>query len=236
MDDPAFPKEHRGLVVKQGNTALPAKSSSRHCPFMEPTPTLWFGWFRADITTEYAELFWRGRGMTIAVTAIYIVPATALGRVEGGQHHRTVGVWQEHAAARHQRPRSGDDRTGMIGALDRTFMFIGALMGFVGVGLGAFGAHGLKGRLSAEMLAVFETGVRYQMYHALALLALGAMMSRLEGRAVVVAGWSFTAGILIFSGSLYALALSGVTMLGAITPIGGAAFLIGWIALAIAAF
>ena len=124
----------------------------------------------------------------------------------------------------------------MIGAMDRTFMFVGALMGFVGVGIGAFGAHGLKGRLSAEMLAVFETGVRYQMYHALALLALGAMMSRLDGRAVVVAGWSFTAGILIFSGSLYALALSGVTMLGAITPIGGLAFLIGWIALAIAAF
>jgi len=124
----------------------------------------------------------------------------------------------------------------MIGAMDRTFIFVGALMGFVGVGLGAFGAHGLKGRLTAEMLAVFETGVRYQMYHALALLALGALMSRLEGRAVVVAGWSFTAGILIFSGSLYALALSGVTMLGAITPIGGVAFLIGWIALAIAAF
>ena len=120
--------------------------------------------------------------------------------------------------------------------MDRTFMFVGALMGFVGVALGAFGAHGLKGRLSAEMLAVFETAVRYQMYHALALLVLGAMMSRLEGRAVIVAGWSFTAGILIFSGSLYALALSGVTMLGAITPIGGLAFLIGWIALAIAAF
>lgn len=124
----------------------------------------------------------------------------------------------------------------MMPSMDRTFMFVGALMGFVGVGLGAFGAHGLKGRLPAEMLAVFETGVRYQMYHALALLVLGAMMTRLEGRAVVVAGWSFTAGILIFSGSLYALALSGVTMLGAITPIGGVAFLIGWIALAIAAF
>ena len=120
--------------------------------------------------------------------------------------------------------------------MDRTFLFIGALLGGVGVGLGAFGAHGLKGRLSQEMLAVFETGVRYQMYHALALLVLGAMMTRLEGRAVVVAGWSFTAGILIFSGSLYALALSGVTMLGAITPIGGAAFLAGWLALAIAAF
>lgn len=120
--------------------------------------------------------------------------------------------------------------------MDRTFLFIGALLGGVGVGLGAFGAHGLKGRLSQEMLAVFETGVRYQMYHALALLALGAMMTRLDGRAVIVAGWSFTAGILIFSGSLYALALSGVTILGAITPIGGVAFLAGWVALAVAAF
>lgn len=115
-------------------------------------------------------------------------------------------------------------------------MFVGALMGFVGVGLGAFGAHGLKGRLSPDMLAVFETGVRYQMYHALALLVVGALMTRLEGRAIVVAGWSFTAGILIFSGSLYALALTGVTMLGAVTPIGGVAFLAGWVALAIAAF
>ena len=115
-------------------------------------------------------------------------------------------------------------------------MFIGALMGFVGVGLGAFGAHALKGRLSPEMLAVFETGVRYQMYHALALLATAALMSRSEGRAVIVAGWSFTAGILIFSGSLYALALTGVTILGAVTPIGGLAFLIGWAALTVAAF
>ena len=121
-------------------------------------------------------------------------------------------------------------------SMDRTFMFIGALMGFVGVGLGAFGAHALKGRLSPEMLAVFETGVRYQMYHALALLATAALMSRSEGRAVIVAGWSFTAGILIFSGSLYALALTGVTILGAVTPIGGLAFLIGWAALTVAAF
>ena len=115
-------------------------------------------------------------------------------------------------------------------------MFIGALMGFVGVGLGAFGAHGLRGRLTPDMLAVFETGVRYQMYHALALLAVGAMMSRVDSRALVAAGWSFTVGILIFSGSLYALALSGATMLGAITPIGGLAFLAGWIALAVAVF
>lgn len=115
-------------------------------------------------------------------------------------------------------------------------MFIGALMGCVGVGLGAFGAHGLKGRLSPDMLAVFETGVRYHMYHALALLLTAALMSRIDTKGMVVAGWSFTAGIFIFSGSLYALALTGVTMLGAITPIGGVAFLVGWIALAIAAF
>ncbi|MGE0448052.1 MAG: DUF423 domain-containing protein [Vicinamibacterales bacterium] len=120
--------------------------------------------------------------------------------------------------------------------MDRTFMFIGALFAFVGVGLGAFGAHGLRGRLSAEMLAIFETAVRYQMYHALALLLTAAATTRLEGRAVIVAGWSFTAGILIFSGSLYALALTGVTTLGAVTPIGGVAFLAGWIALMVAAF
>lgn len=115
-------------------------------------------------------------------------------------------------------------------------MFVGALMGGVGVGLGAFGAHALKSRLSTDMLAVFETGVRYQMYHALALLAVGLLMTRTDGRAIVLAGWSFTAGILLFSGSLYALTLTGITTLGAITPIGGLAFLVGWFALAIAAF
>ncbi len=115
-------------------------------------------------------------------------------------------------------------------------MFIGALMAGVGVGLGAFGAHGLRGRISPEMLAVFETGIRYHMYHALALLATAALMPRIDGRAVIIAGWSFITGILIFSGSLYALALTGVTTLGAITPIGGVAFLVGWIALLVAAF
>jgi uncharacterized membrane protein YgdD (TMEM256/DUF423 family) len=120
--------------------------------------------------------------------------------------------------------------------MDRTFLFVGAVRGFVGVALGAFGAHGLRGRLSPEMLAIFETGVRYHMYHALALVATAAVMTKLDGRAVVAAGWCFTAGIFIFSGSLYALALSGVTVLGAITPIGGLAFLAGWILLAVAAF
>jgi len=104
------------------------------------------------------------------------------------------------------------------------------------VALGAFATHGLKPTLSPDMLAVFETGVRYHMYHALAILLTALLMSRLEGRAIAIAGWAFSVGILLFSGSLYALALTGVTTLGAITPLGGVAFLVGWIALAIAAF
>jgi uncharacterized membrane protein YgdD (TMEM256/DUF423 family) len=124
----------------------------------------------------------------------------------------------------------------MIERMDKTFMFAGALLGGVGVALGAFGAHGLRGRLSPEMLAVFETGVRYHMYHALALLATSALLPRVDGRAVVIAGWSFIAGIVLFSGSLYTLALSGITTLGAITPLGGLAFIVGWISLAVAAF
>jgi len=108
-------------------------------------------------------------------------------------------------------------------------------MGFLGVALGAFGAHGLRTRLGPEMLAVFETGVRYQMYHALALLVLGALAPGIAGRLATAAGWSFTAGIVLFSGSLYLLALTDVRILGAITPLGGVAFLIGWACLAYAA-
>ena len=119
--------------------------------------------------------------------------------------------------------------------MDRTFLLIGAVAAFLGVALGAFGAHGLRNRLTPEMLAVFETGVRYQMYHALAILLVSALIARLDGRLINAAGWSFAVGIVIFSGSLYALALSGVTILGAITPLGGLAFLAGWILLAIAA-
>ena len=101
--------------------------------------------------------------------------------------------------------------------------------------LGAFGAHGLRSRLSPEMLAVFETGVRYHLYHALALLATVPIMGRLEGsRLVIAAGWLFVAGIVLFSGSLYLLALTGITMLGAITPLGGVAFLCAWACLAVA--
>jgi uncharacterized membrane protein YgdD (TMEM256/DUF423 family) len=119
--------------------------------------------------------------------------------------------------------------------MDRTFLLIGALAGFIGVALGAFGAHGLRSRLSADMLAVFETGVRYQMYHALAILIVALAAARLDGWLIRAAGWLFTGGIVLFSGSLYALALSGITVLGAVTPIGGLAFLAGWACLAIAA-
>ena len=120
--------------------------------------------------------------------------------------------------------------------MDRTFLLIGALAGLIGVAFGAFGAHGLRNRLSPEMLAVFETGVRYQMYHALAVLAVALGAARFDGWLIRAAGWSFTAGMILFSGSLYALVLTGVTTLGAVTPIGGLFLLIGWallIALAI---
>jgi uncharacterized membrane protein YgdD (TMEM256/DUF423 family) len=119
--------------------------------------------------------------------------------------------------------------------MDRTFLLIGALAGFTGVTLGAFGAHALRGRLSPEMLAVFETGVRYQIYHALAIMATGLIAARMGGWLIVSAGWLLTAGIVLFSGSLYLLVFTGVTRLGAITPIGGVAFLLGWACLALAA-
>jgi uncharacterized membrane protein YgdD (TMEM256/DUF423 family) len=116
--------------------------------------------------------------------------------------------------------------------MDRLFVTLGAVLAGVGVALGAFGAHALRGRLTPELLEVYEVGVRYQLYHALALLAVGWAASRWPGGAVGAAGWLFVSGIVLFSGSLYALSLSGVRQLGAITPLGGVAFLAGWLALA----
>ncbi|SMF54677.1 DUF423 domain-containing protein [Pseudobacteriovorax antillogorgiicola] len=113
---------------------------------------------------------------------------------------------------------------------------IGAIFGALGVGLGAFAAHGLKARLSDYALGVFETAVRYQMYHALALIAVGLLASRIESNLVRIASYSFIIGTIIFSGSLYTLALTGIKWLGAITPIGGLAFIVGWICFALAAF
>lgn len=120
--------------------------------------------------------------------------------------------------------------------MNKTFLLIGALFAFLAVALGAFGAHGLRNRLSPDMLAVFETAVRYQMYHALALLLVGLMMGPMGGSLIRTAGWAFVLGIVLFSGSLYLLALTGTTTFGAITPIGGIAFLVGWGCLIVAGF
>ncbi|MFF7706426.1 DUF423 domain-containing protein [Pseudomonas sp. NPDC007930] len=117
----------------------------------------------------------------------------------------------------------------------RTFLMLAAFFGFTGVALGAFAAHGLKNRLSAEYLAIFQTGVQYQLIHALALLALAALSSTLQGRLLAWAGGLFAVGILLFSGSLYLLTLTGVGKLGIVTPLGGALFLAGWACLFIAA-
>ena len=102
--------------------------------------------------------------------------------------------------------------------------------------MGAFGAHALKGRLDADLLVVFETGVRYQMYHALALLAVGWAHTRWPGAVLTASGWLFIAGTVLFSGSLYALSFTGVRWPGAITPLGGLALLAGWLCLAWAAW
>ena len=117
--------------------------------------------------------------------------------------------------------------------MHKNFLLVAAILGFLGVAFGAFGAHGLRERLSPEMMAVFEIGVRYQMYHVFALLAVAAAIAHFgRARLLLVAGWSFIAGVLIFSGSLYALALTGTGMFGAITPIGGVGLLLGWACLA----
>ncbi|MBP8130967.1 MAG: DUF423 domain-containing protein [Candidatus Hydrogenedentes bacterium] len=109
------------------------------------------------------------------------------------------------------------------------FFRIACALGGLSVALGAFGAHGLKHRISGEMLQVFEVGVRYQFYHALAMLAVAAGAARLwEGRLAGAACLAWTAGVVLFSGSLYLLALTGIRWLGAITPFGGAAFIAGW--------
>lgn len=122
--------------------------------------------------------------------------------------------------------------------LFRVFLAIAALLGGLAVAGGAFASHALKEQLSDRMLAVFETGIRYQMYHALALLSVALLLSRAEPASawLAAAGWAFIAGVAIFSGSLYVLSLSGIKWLGAVTPLGGVAFIVGWGCLAIAAF
>ena len=121
--------------------------------------------------------------------------------------------------------------------MDRFFFTVASLLSALAVGLGAFGAHALRARLDERMLANFETGVRYHFYHALALIAVVVAIKYWPNSNLPnLAGWLFIVGIVIFSGSLYLMALTGARWLGAITPIGGVAFIAGWICLALAAW
>jgi len=110
--------------------------------------------------------------------------------------------------------------------MSRTFAVWGAVLGFLAVAFGAFGAHVLRERLSTESMAIYQTGAQYHIIHALALLAVAAFADRMKRAAII--GWLFIFGVLIFSGSLYLLAITGKNWLGAITPIGGLCFLAGW--------
>ncbi|MBD9564603.1 DUF423 domain-containing protein [Pseudomonas sp. PDM09] len=118
----------------------------------------------------------------------------------------------------------------------RGFLMLAAFFGFTGVALGAFAAHGLKSRLSAEYLAIFHTGVTYQLVHTLALLGVALLATQIPGRLITWVGASFAIGILLFSGSLYLLTITGISKLGIVTPIGGLAFLVGWVCLGLAAW
>lgn len=118
----------------------------------------------------------------------------------------------------------------------RSFLMLATFFGFTGVALGAFAAHGLKNRLSADYLAIFHTGVTYQLVHALALFGVALLAVHLPGRLVGWAGYLFVLGIVLFSGSLYLLTLTGISKLGMITPIGGLCFLAGWVCLGLAAW
>ena len=118
--------------------------------------------------------------------------------------------------------------------MNKTFFVLGTLMAAASVGLGAFGAHGLKGALDAAALANYETAARYQMYHAIALVVAAWAVERWPGALTTTAGWLFLAGIVLFCGSLYALSFTGIKWLGAITPLGGIAFIAGWVLLAVA--
>lgn len=119
----------------------------------------------------------------------------------------------------------------------RWFVIVAASSGFLAVALGAFGAHALKNRLDEYALSVYQTAVQYQFYHSLALLAVGLLCLGLpHSRLLQLSGWAFVLGIVIFSGSLYALSFTGLRWLGAVTPLGGLAFMLGWLLLLLAAW
>ncbi len=114
-------------------------------------------------------------------------------------------------------------------AMTNLFLSLAAISGFLAVSIGAFGAHGLESVLSTDSMRTYQTGVQYHFYHTLALFGVGLLAMQIEpGRLLSIAGWAFVVGILLFSGSLYILSISGIRWLGAITPLGGLAFLVGW--------
>lgn len=120
--------------------------------------------------------------------------------------------------------------------MQKTFIIIASVLGALSVAIGAFGAHALKAKLEAiGRLETFETAVKYQFYHTFAILAVAILMDKIVGKGFEYAGWSFLGGILVFSGSLYILCLTGVTKWGAVTPIGGLLFIIGWVLMAYSA-
>ena len=119
--------------------------------------------------------------------------------------------------------------------MDSRFAFLGALLAGLAVALGAFGAHGLQQRVSSDLLPIWETGARYHMYHALALLGVALLAAHVPNSSLLsTAGWLFIVGIVLFSGSLYLMTVSGARALGMVTPLGGVAFLAGWACVAIA--
>jgi uncharacterized membrane protein YgdD (TMEM256/DUF423 family) len=128
------------------------------------------------------------------------------------------------------RPRESTTRKGEgMPRTARLFLVLGCIAALLAVALGAFGAHGLKARITPELLLVYKTGVEYHFYHAFGLILVGLAAWRLpESGYLAAAGWAMFAGMLLFSGSLYLLALTGLAWLGAITPVGGAAFLAAW--------
>ncbi|MGE8204943.1 DUF423 domain-containing protein [Heyndrickxia sp. NPDC080065] len=118
----------------------------------------------------------------------------------------------------------------------KAFIIIGAINAFLAVALGAFGAHGLEDKLEPKYLDIWKTGVTYQMFHALGLLAIGIIAGNIQGSSLMSwSGWLMFIGIILFSGSLYVLSLTKISILGAITPIGGVAFLVAWVLLVVAA-
>ena len=149
-----------------------------------------------------------------------------------------VRVCRHHAILRGRRGQeTGSPETVSrthLSTMERLFLTIGALSAATGVAAGAFGAHALRDKVEPRLLEVFETGARYQMYHALALVAVGLVASRWPSSLLATAGWLFVAGTLLFTGSLYAMTFTGIRALGAVTPVGGVCFIAGWLCLALA--